>query len=156
MTRRDPFANVAFLPPRRGQQEHEPAPDQADVLVGVVLGTDASLDALGLADAKAALPPDQADALLAAILGAELDLGDGDLADARAALARFVAAVPTRAPPAAKGTPSDPFADVEFLLPRRVQEEHARQVVALRAELAAIIEALPTRHPQEETDDGLA
>ena len=38
----------------------------------------------------------------------------------------------------------DGFDDVEVLLPARVHQEHERFVAALRAELAAIIAALPT------------
>jgi hypothetical protein len=72
-------------------------------------------------------------------------------------------------------TTRDRFADVAFLLPARVHQDHARFVAALRAELAAIIAGLPTAnrspnadprqdrggvqpvlppHPTEETDDG--
>lgn len=41
-------------------------------------------------------------------------------------------------------TRHDGFDDVEVLLPARVHQERERFVAALRAELAAIIAALPT------------
>jgi hypothetical protein len=68
-------------------------------------------------------------------------------------------------------TTRDGFDDVEVLLPARVHQDRERFVAALRAELAAIIAALPTTDTKEgqsagrrtpptrslrETDDGHA